>query len=99
MGARSIQEFGFRQRIVVSKDHVIIAGDPRWKAALKLGLSTVPIHMASGFPCAPLASAAPISQRSLKRMSVIDYFEESACSATKTHVVSGARVRHVRGSK
>ena len=27
--ARSIQEFGFRQRIVVSKDHVIIAGHPR----------------------------------------------------------------------
>jgi DNA modification methylase len=46
--ARSIEEFGFRQPIVVTEDHVIIVGHTRWKAALKLGLKTVPVHVASG---------------------------------------------------
>ncbi len=45
--ARSIEEFGFRQSIVVTEDYVIIAGHTRWKAALKLGLKTVPVHVAS----------------------------------------------------
>ena len=46
--ARSIEEFGFRQPIVVTEDYVIIAGHTRWKAALKLGLKTVPVHVAHG---------------------------------------------------
>ena len=46
--ARSIEEFGFRQPIVVTEDHVIIVGHTRWKAALKLGMKTVPVHVASG---------------------------------------------------
>ncbi len=46
--ARSIEEFGFRQPIVVTEDHVIIVGHTRWKAALKLSLKTVPVHVASG---------------------------------------------------
>lgn len=46
--ARSIQEFGFRQSIVVDGDHVIIAGHTRWKAAQRLGLKTVPVHVAHG---------------------------------------------------
>ena len=48
--ARSIQEFGFRQPIVVDKDGVIIVGDTRYKAALKLELDTVPVHVAKGVP-------------------------------------------------
>lgn len=44
--ARSIREFGFRQPIVVDGDGVIICGHTRWKAAQKLGLETVPIHVA-----------------------------------------------------
>lgn len=40
--ASSIQEFGFKQPIVVDKDLIIIAGHTRWKAAKKLGLETVP---------------------------------------------------------
>lgn len=40
--AASIQEFGFKQPIVVDKDLIIIAGHTRWKAAKKLGLETVP---------------------------------------------------------
>lgn len=39
--AASIEEFGFKQPIVVDKDLIIIAGHTRWKAAQKLGLETV----------------------------------------------------------
>ena len=46
--ARSIQEFGFRQPIVVDEDGVIIVGHTRYKAAQKLGLETVPVHVAKG---------------------------------------------------
>jgi DNA modification methylase len=46
--AASIREFGFRQPIVVDEDGVIIVGHTRYKAALKLGLETVPVHVAGG---------------------------------------------------
>ena len=46
--AASIKEFGFRQPIVVDEDGVIIAGHTRYKAAQKLGLETVPVHVAKG---------------------------------------------------
>jgi DNA modification methylase len=42
----SIREFGFRQPIVVDSDGVIIVGHTRWKAAQKLGLEKVPVHVA-----------------------------------------------------
>jgi ParB-like chromosome segregation protein Spo0J len=45
--AKSIREFGFRQPIVVDKDGVIVVGHTRYKAALKLGLATVPVHVAA----------------------------------------------------
>jgi DNA modification methylase len=44
--AASIREFGFRQPIVVDANGVIIVGHTRWKAALKLGLKHVPVHVA-----------------------------------------------------
>ncbi len=44
--AKSIQEWGFRQPIVVDADGVIIVGHTRWKAAKKLGQSVVPVHVA-----------------------------------------------------
>lgn len=44
--ARSIQQYGFRQPIVVDKDMVIVVGHTRYKAALKLGLATIPVHVA-----------------------------------------------------
>jgi hypothetical protein len=44
--AASIKEFGFRQPIVVDPDGVIICGHTRWKAAQKLGLERVPVHVA-----------------------------------------------------
>ena len=44
--AASLREFGFRQPIVVDDDGVIIVGHTRWKAAKKLGLAKVPVHVA-----------------------------------------------------
>jgi DNA modification methylase len=44
--AASIRKFGFRQPIVVDEDGVIIVGHTRYKAALKLGLEVVPVHVA-----------------------------------------------------
>jgi hypothetical protein len=46
--AASIKEFGFRQPIVVDEQNVIIVGHTRYKAALKLGLKMVPVHVARG---------------------------------------------------
>ncbi len=46
--ARSITEFGFRQPVVVDEHGVIIVGHTRWKAARKLGLELVPVHVAEG---------------------------------------------------
>jgi len=45
--AASLREFGFRQPIVVDADGVIIVGHTRWKAARKLGLAKVPVHVAT----------------------------------------------------
>jgi DNA modification methylase len=45
--AASLREFGFRQPIVVDGDGVIVAGHTRYKAALKLGLEKVPVHVAT----------------------------------------------------
>lgn len=45
--AESITRFGFRQPIVVDADGVIVCGHTRWKAAQKLGLEQVPVHVAS----------------------------------------------------
>jgi len=44
--AKSIQEFGFRQPIVVDTGGVIVCGHTRWKAAKELGLKTIPVHVA-----------------------------------------------------
>lgn len=44
--AASIDEFGFKQPIVVDKGLIIVAGHTRWKAAQKLGLETVPCILA-----------------------------------------------------
>lgn len=45
--AKSIQEFGWRSPIVVDKDMVIVCGHTRLKAAIKLGLTEVPVHIAA----------------------------------------------------
>ncbi len=43
----SLKEFGFRQPIVVDGDGVIVCGHTRFKAAQRLGLSQVPVHVAT----------------------------------------------------
>ena len=46
--AASIKAFGFRQPLVVDVEDMIIVGDTRLKAAHKLGLTVVPVHVAVG---------------------------------------------------
>ena len=46
--AASIQEFGWRQPIVVDEALVVLAGHTRLEAARKLGFKTVPVHVAKG---------------------------------------------------
>ena len=46
--ARSIEEFGFRQPIVVDEEGVVVVGHTRLKAAMRLGLERVPVHVATG---------------------------------------------------
>lgn len=43
----SLKEFGFRQPLVVDRDGVIVVGHTRLLAAKKLGLSQIPVHVAS----------------------------------------------------
>jgi site-specific DNA-methyltransferase (adenine-specific) len=45
--AKSIEEFGWQQPIVVDSEGVVIVGHTRLKAAQQLGLKTVPVHVAS----------------------------------------------------
>ena len=45
--AASLREYGFCQPVVVDADGVIIAGHTRYKAAMKLGLAKVPVHVAT----------------------------------------------------
>ena len=44
----SIEAFGWQQPIVVDEDGVIIVGHTRYKAALEMGLETVPVKVAHG---------------------------------------------------
>jgi DNA modification methylase len=46
--AASIKAFGFRQPVVVDEASVIIVGHTRYKAAAKLGMEFVPVHVAIG---------------------------------------------------
>ncbi len=46
--AASIKEFGFRQPIVVDAEGVVIVGHTRLEAARQLGITQVPVHVATG---------------------------------------------------
>src|SRR5262245_55721343 len=52
--AASIKEFGFRQPIVVDTDGVIVVGHTRYRAAQQLGLTHVPVHVATDLTPAQL---------------------------------------------
>ncbi|MCC7424465.1 MAG: ParB N-terminal domain-containing protein [Planctomycetaceae bacterium] len=45
--AASLREFGWRQPLVVDGEGVLVCGHTRWKAAQKLGLQQVPVHVAT----------------------------------------------------
>ncbi len=45
--AKSLKEFGFRQPVVVDAEGIIVVGHTRYKAAVKLGLKMVPVHVAT----------------------------------------------------
>jgi ParB-like chromosome segregation protein Spo0J len=66
--AASIEQFGFRQPLVVDEDHVIIVGHTRYKAAQKLDLATVPVHVATGLSPAQ-AKAYRIADNQTARLS------------------------------
>ena len=69
--AASIKEFGFRQPIVVDERGVIIVGHTRYKAALKLGMEAVPVHVAAGLTPAQL-KAYRIADNQTARLSEWD---------------------------
>ncbi len=46
--AKSIDEFGFTNPILVNESGTIIAGHTRWKAAIRLGLDQVPVRIVTG---------------------------------------------------
>jgi len=52
--AASIREFGFRLPLVVDEADVLVVGHTRWKAAVKLSLKQVPVHVATGLTPAQL---------------------------------------------
>ena len=58
--AASIQEFGWRQPIVVDEAMVVLAGHTRLEAARKLGLKSAPVHVAKGLTEAS-GSANPVA--------------------------------------
>jgi len=71
--AASLKEFGFRQPIVADADGVIIVGHTRWKAAKKLGLTQVPVHVATVFRktyTQPLPKGTQIIERRGQRVAL-----------------------------
>jgi DNA modification methylase len=70
--AASIKEFGFRQPIVVDTEGVIIVGHTRYKAAQKLGLQKVPVHVAKDLTPAQI-KAYRIADNKTADLAVWDY--------------------------
>lgn len=62
--AASIREFGWRQPIVVDEQMVVVAGHTRLLAARRLGLRTVPVHVARGLSPAQVRAYRLMDNRS-----------------------------------
>jgi ParB-like chromosome segregation protein Spo0J len=62
--AASIKEFGWRQPIVVDNQGVIIVGHVRLRAAKKLGMKEVPVHVASDLTPAQIKAYRLMDNRS-----------------------------------
>jgi len=70
--AASLKEFGFRQPIVVDAEGVIVVGHTRFKAAKKLGLTQVPVHVATDLTVAQV-KAYRISDNATNEIAEWDY--------------------------
>lgn len=62
--ALSLQEFGWRQPIVVDQDGVIVVGHTRLLAAQKLGLTHAPVHVATDLTPRQIAAYRLMDNRS-----------------------------------
>jgi len=62
--AASLTEFGWRQPIVVDERMVIVAGHTRYEAAKRLGMTTVPVHIARGLSATQLRAYRLMDNRS-----------------------------------
>jgi DNA modification methylase len=62
--AKSLQAFGFRQPIVVDREDVIIVGHVRLRAAKKLGMTHVPVHVAANLTPAQVRAYRLMDNRS-----------------------------------
>ncbi|MFN0168678.1 MAG: DNA modification methylase [Bryobacteraceae bacterium] len=62
--AASIKEFGWRQPIVVDAEGVIVVGHARLLAAKKLGMTEVPVHVASNLTPAQIKAYRLMDNRS-----------------------------------
>ncbi len=67
--AASIKEFGWRQPIVVDGEDVIIVGHVRLRAAKKLGLPEVPVHVARNLTPAQVKAYRLMDNRSTRTSS------------------------------
>ena len=62
--AASLQEFGWRQPIVVDTEGVVVVGHVRLKAAQKLGWAQVPVHVAADLTPAQIKAYRLMDNRS-----------------------------------
>lgn len=69
---QSIKEFGFKVPLVVDKDGVIVTGHTRYKAAIKLGLKTVPCIIADDLTPEQI-KAYRLADNKVSEFSVWDY--------------------------
>ena len=68
----SLREFGWRQPIVVDGEGIIVVGHTRYKAAQKMGLSEVPVHVAADLTAAQ-AKAYRIADNQTATIAAWDY--------------------------
>src|ERR1700675_638519 len=62
--ATSIEQYDWRQPIVVDRDGVIIVGHVRWLAAKKLARTEVPVHVAESLKPAKVRAYRLMDNRS-----------------------------------
>jgi len=80
--ADSIKEFGWRQPIVVDPNFVVICGHTRLKAAQKLGLTMIPVHVAD------------LDPQRVKALRIAD--NQSATLAEWDNLLLGIEISHLQ---